>query len=109
MKNKLMAAALLAALATTASQAAFADDHKEKGPRGDKGMEHHMKADTNDDGMISLDEFLTMKKQRFAEMDTNNDGNLSREEMRDAHKKYRKKFKEMRQERRQKNDSGNDE
>ena len=109
MKNKLMAAALLAALAATTSQAAFAEDHNGKGPRDGGRGEHHMKADTNDDGLISLDEFLTMKKQRFAEMDANNDGNLSREEMRDAHKKFRSKFKEMRQERRQKNDSGNDE
>ena len=34
-----------------------------------------------------------MKKERFDEMDTNKDGKISKEEMREAHKKYRKKFK----------------
>ena len=95
MKTTLMSAALFALLAFTASPAAYADHHKGEGkPKG----EHHMKADTNGDGVMSFDEFISMKKERFAEMDADGDGNLTKDEMRNAHKKYRKKFKKTGQE-----------
>lgn len=97
MKNTLMSAALLALLTVIASPAAFADHHKGEGKQKEKGK-YHMKADTNGDGIMSFDEFITMKKERFAEMDADGDGNLTREEMRNAHKKYRKKYKKTGQE-----------
>ena len=98
MKTQLFASALLGLMVAMASPMAYADHHAEGGnKKGDK-TEHHMKADTNGDGLLSYDEFITMKKERFSEMDKNGDGNLTKEEMRDAHKQYRKKFKKTGQE-----------
>ena len=42
---------------------------------------------------------MAMKAERFDEMDTNNDGTLSREEMRSARQKFHKKHQEMKQKR----------
>lgn len=91
MKTQLLTAALFGLLVATASPAAFADHHKEHSK--DMKANHHMKADKDGDGELSYDEFINMKKERFDEMDANKDGKISKEEMREAHKKYRKKFK----------------
>lgn len=93
MKTQLLTAALLGLLVATASPAVFADHHKDHGNKKGMKTEHHMKADKDGDGALSYDEFINMKKERFNEMDANKDGKISKEEMREAHKKYRKKFK----------------
>jgi len=95
MKQKLFIASLLG-LTVIASPAAFADHHKGDGK---EKSAHHMKADTNNDGVIDKAEFMAMKAERFDEMDTNNDGTLSREEMRSARQKFHKKHQEMKQKR----------
>lgn len=48
------------------------------GPRGP------MHADTNKDGVVTLDEAVAAAKARFALADKNKDGKLSAEEMKDA-------------------------
>ena len=50
---------------------------------------HHLKADANQDGEISLAEFNQGRNQRFTAVDTNADGLLSADE-RKAHKQAKK-------------------
>lgn len=46
------------------------------------------KIDTDGDGVISRDEFMARAAKRFAKMDANGDGRLSKNEMRRAYKKH---------------------
>ena len=85
--------ALTFALALAISVPNAQAGHHEDGNHKKDKSEHHMKADKNGDGILSYDEFISMKKERFEQMDADNDGNLTKEEMRNAHQKYRKKFK----------------
>lgn len=65
-------------------------------------MKKHMKEiDTNNDGKISKSEFLAHKGKRFDKMDSNNDGYLSKEEA----KAGRKAMKAKRHERKANRDS----
>ena len=67
------------------------------------------KADTNEDGKISRDEFLAHAEQRFAKMDTNGDGFVTAEEGKAAHKKMRQEHKQRVKERRQQKADANNE
>ena len=88
-------------IATTAillaSTAAVAGHHGDKdGKMCEKKMAKKFeKMDTDKDGAISKDEFITYKTSKFEKMDANNDGKLTMEEKK-AYKeaKYKKK-KEM--------------
>lgn len=59
-------------------------------------------ADTNNDGLLSKAEFMAVQEKRFADMDTNKDGNISRDEMRG----FRDKMGEMRKEMMEKHKEG---
>lgn len=74
--------------------------------------EHMKKHDTNGDGVISKDEFLSFAEERFGKMDTNGDGTITKDEAQAAHKgkkekmeEMREKFKEKRQERMEKREA----
>ena len=80
-------ASLLAlALATPALAETPAAPAKPEGPM--------QTADTNNDGLLSKAEFMAVQEKRFADMDANKDGNISRDEMRG----FRDKMGEMRKE-----------
>ncbi len=72
--------------------------HGEKGKRGDVGQRMFDMHDTNKDGVVSKAEFLEHATKRFAEMDLNGDGEITKEEAKKAHEKMREKFKEKRKE-----------
>ena len=84
----------LSAFAIGFAMPAFADSHS-----GGKGgmFEKH---DTNGDGVISKSEFLSHAEERFATMDADGDGSVSKDEAKSKHKEMREKMKERVQERR---------
>lgn len=102
MKKLLMiTAAVLIAQATPV----FAETGDHDGKPGGKMFE---KQDTNGDGVISEAEFLETAKKRFAEMDSDGNGSVTKEEGKAAHeakrakmKEKREKWKEKRQERKE--------
>jgi len=47
--------------------------------------------DTDNDGLVSVDEYMTFSRQRFEEMDTNNDNFASPEEAKAAAKLHRER------------------
>jgi len=57
--------------------------------------------DTNNDGKIDFNEFITHSEQRFQTMDINSDGYVTPEEARAGHKLMREKMKQAFKERRQ--------
>lgn len=81
----------------------FDKRHHEKSDRYGK---HHKKShhdkfdiykkyDLNADGQFSKDEYIKMKEDHFNNLDMNNDGILTREEMKMAREKAHKKFRKM--------------
>ena len=90
-KNIVMLAAVILMCQATS---VFAEDKPEK-PRHEKHMSH----DSDGDGMISESEFLAKAKERFAKMDANDDGKISREEAQKARQNKREKMKEFREKR----------
>ena len=60
------------------------------------------RVDTNGDGQIDLNEYLTHAEQRFNKTDANADGFITSEEQTEAHKNMRAEFKQRREERRAK-------
>lgn len=78
---------------TPAAATAPAPDH----PMGKMGMHKGMMfemLDTNKDGMVSKDEFMTSHMARFEKMDANHDGNVSKEEI-EAHRAAKKAEREQ--------------
>ena len=59
-------------------------------------MRMHDRLDTNEDGKVDLDEFLSHAQSRFNEMDTNADQFVTDEEAKLHHKNMRKKHGDMR-------------
>jgi Ca2+-binding EF-hand superfamily protein len=55
---------------------AYADGHEQRGPS--KIFE---KADTNQDGITSKQEFLDFHEQKFDEIDSDGDGNITKEDL----------------------------
>ena len=76
--------------------------HKEKrGQMRDRKSKHsamrmHDRLDTNEDGKVDLEEFLSHAKSRFNEMDTDSDQFVTDEEAKLHHKNMRKKHGDMR-------------
>lgn len=91
MKHQLLFAALIACHAVIVT-AVHAEEASSK-------VHHEMKADTNQDGVVSFDEFKAMHEKRlqaqFKRMDTNGDGVIDQAEKQAVHDKMR----EMRQKR----------
>lgn len=88
-----------AALMVMAGTSAWAEDGPQGGPKDKKGHEKMMRkeADTDGDGFLSKAEFLKVQEERFAEMDADSDGKISKEEMRGHFGKMREKMKEARE------------
>jgi hypothetical protein len=88
MNKFLMTAALISAF-TFAANDANADNHGEH--KEGKMME---RVDTDADGRISKAEFMAKHEQKFTEMDTNADGFLSADEMKEAKGKMKQRWEE---------------
>ncbi len=81
------------------------DDQGQRQGRGGQMFDKH---DLNGDGYLSLDEFIASAKERFAKIDMDGDGKVSKEEAKKHHQVMKKKMKDMkeqRQERRNNNSS----
>jgi Ca2+-binding EF-hand superfamily protein len=88
MKTSPLAGFAIAALlgAGFALQAHANDEHRKAGHRHDDGLPPMFeKFDTNQDGKLSKDEVRIGVDKAFAEADTNKDGSISKEEMRAHH------------------------
>jgi hypothetical protein len=72
------------------------------GPRKDKMFEMH---DTNSDGVISKDEFLTHAEDRFGKMDADSDGSVTKEEGQAAWEKMKERHKERKEYRKKRGDT----
>lgn len=85
----------LIALSTLAfaSVSVAADMPKDKAPAGmeKKHGDHFKKADTNNDGSISKEEFMTRHEKKFVEIDANHDGKISNDEMKARHEAMKAK------------------
>lgn len=68
------------------------------GPGGPGGHEKMMNADTDGDGFLSKTEFMAVHEKRFAEMDKDSDGKISKDEMKAHRETMREKFKEKKAE-----------
>ena len=97
---KIVQTLIMVSLAAGLSQIANADDTSDMG-RMHSMHDYMMKdADTNNDGAISRDEFMTNHKTRsekmFTKLDTNNDSALSRDEFTTTHQtRAEKMFKKL--------------
>lgn len=101
MKKLLM---LSAAALVLGAPFAFAEDtpmeesSHERPHRGDM-ME---KIDTDKDGAISKNEFISFHEERFKEIDKNADGKITQDEREASKAEWRKKIKDLREKRRAK-------
>lgn len=91
---------LLAALAVTmlAGAPAMAEDAPKGEHEGHGRMAGDPNADTDGDGFLSKAEFLAVQEKRFAEMDGDSDGKVSKDEMKAHFKSMKEKFEEKRRE-----------
>lgn len=71
-----------------------------EGPRAEMGQ-HFAEMDANNDGAVSRQEVDAFERAKFAEADTNNDGLLSTTEMAAAAEKRREEMRRRMEERRQ--------
>ena len=100
MKKLLAMTALALAIS---SPTAFAEDHGGKhGKHGGKMFEKH---DTNSDGVISKDEFLSHAEEKFSEMDADGNGEVTQEEGKAAWEARKEKMKERRAKMKEKKDA----
>ena len=78
--------ATLCVVAICSATSAIAYDTKTMNEDHIKAMvDKHMKMmDTNNDGMVSKEEFTTAMDKKFTEMDKNNDGMLTKQEILDG-------------------------
>lgn len=87
---------------------ALADNHSDKGGKG-KMFEKH---DTNGDGVISKDEFMSHAEERFGGIDADGNGEISQDEAKAKRAEMKDKMKERkekRQERREERQDSSDE
>lgn len=82
--KKFTISAVAMTVAMTAG-AAFAHDHWE---------DKFKKMDSNDDGMISMQEFNAQTQEKFVKMDTNGDNMVSMDEMKAHKEKYKEEKKD---------------
>ncbi len=93
-------------LFTLGTNLLYADPAESGWKKDGPPLEQHFKdMDTNNDGFITKAEFDAEHTKYFQKMDANGDGKLSRDEMRDGHMKTLKKVKDSRFD---KADSNND-
>lgn len=94
--KRMIAISMVCALAGVG--VALAQEHGQRGQRGEDECEHaaghgrghgprHMlkKMDANNDGRITRDEFNTATQERFKRMDQNNDGVIAGDELQRRH------------------------
>jgi hypothetical protein len=98
---------MLTALAMVASAPVMA----ERGPNGDRdgrgpgdggkrmGEMMFKQHDTNNDGVITKEEFMKTVEARFDKMDADSDGKVTKEEVKKHGDEMKKKFEEMREKR----------
>lgn len=79
MMTKLLSATLAAAITFGGGAAAFAQDAP---PQPQRGGGMLMRADTNNDGILTRAEMITSVEARFAKRDTNKDGKIGADERR---------------------------
>ena len=96
-----LALCVMAAPAFAGSQDAkgAAGGHMGKGHMDGKMGQMWQKMDTNGDGQVSKDEFVNARGAMFDKMDTNGDGILQDSERQAAHEKVRAEMKEKHQDR----------
>lgn len=80
MMTRLLSATLAAAITFGGGAAAFAQDAPPQPQRGNGGM--LMRADTNNDGILTRAELIASVEARFAKRDTNKDGKITADERR---------------------------
>lgn len=80
-----------AALCMTAPEA-FAE-HGEEHKGGPKGARMFEKMDTDKDGFVTKEEFMTEHEKHFTETDANADGKLTQEEVKTKMEELRAKWK----------------
>jgi hypothetical protein len=72
-------------------------EHHDSGHKGHKPGKMFETADTNNDGVVTKDEFHAQVDKMFAKIDTNGDGKITadeREAMKEQRKAKRKEYKE---------------
>lgn len=86
---------------------AVASDAFAEGQRGKKS-----KMDLDGDGVVSRSEYTSARQKKmdehFTQMDSNGDGNLTREEMKAGRKAMHQRMKERREKRKERRDSRQD-
>lgn len=95
MKKLLMIGAAILAMQAIP---ALAEDGSNGGPEGKKSRGMHMfdMQDTNNDSVISQEEFTAFTKKRFDEIDANKDGKITKDEAKAHHEAMKAKWKEKR-------------
>ena len=88
---------LSAAFLAIGSAPVLADDHGGEGHKGGMFKKH----DTNGDGAVSKEEFLSHAEERFSKVDADGSGDISKEEAKAAHESKREKMKERMKERKE--------
>ena len=89
MKQYILMASILA-LSFSVTAPVFAGHHGEG-----KKSKHWQEIDTNSDGVVSKDEFLSNAGKKFDAMDFDGNGSLSKEEKGAHYKKMKEKRQEM--------------
>lgn len=113
--NKMLLLAALSGAIFVVSGSAWAEDGGMNAPveKGQMEREGHKKGkmfervDTDGDGIISEAEFMEAHKHRFKEIDSNSDGQISKDEAKAHRESMHEKMKEHREgrkERREKHD-----
>ncbi len=89
MKKKIILGAMIAAIPFAFAGMAMADHHG--GKKMDRMFEKH---DTDQDGVISKEEFLAHAEKRFIDMDEDGNNEISKEEAKAHKEKMKEKWKD---------------
>ena len=82
--------------ASNNDESEHASEHKNRGDKMRSLVRRMQLIDTDNDGLVSVDEYMAFSRQRFEEMDTNNDNFASPEEAKAAAKLHRQRQREAR-------------